>query len=245
LGFPLTQLLTDDERRVREAADPRRQTLEEDLSIKDPRVRVDTLIRRLDEVVALQNGQPGGVALQESGIVKALIAQGDAAVGPLLNVIENDTRLTRSVSFGRDFHFDRHLIGVHEAAYVALSQILKTNNFAFGSEWEKMRQGRLDERRAVAAHIRQYLKEYGGLSLEERWYRILSNDHAGADQWLEAIEFIDVYAWKLRGYEGAPRIELYWPEAQRDAAVATCVTFLRTHQGKFVYSPERAYRYTQ
>ena len=188
---PLTQLLADEERRVKEEAEPRRPTLEVDLRIKDPRVRVDTLIRRLDEVIALQSGQPGGVDLRESEIVKALIAQGDATVDPLLNVIENDTRLTRSVSFGRDFHFDRHLIGVHEAAYVALVQILKTSNFAaVDSHWEAMRQGRLDQRRAVAAQIRQYLKEYGGVSLEERWYRILSNDHASADQWLEAAGFI-------------------------------------------------------
>ena len=186
---PLTQLLADEERRVNEKADPRTPALEEDLRIKDPRVRVDTLIRRLDEVVAFQHGQPGGVDLRESEIVKALIAQGDAAIEPLLNVIENDTRLTRSVSFSRAFHFHRHLIGVHEAAYAALVEILKTSNFAFGSEWETLKQG-LDERRAVAARIRRYLKEYGGLSLEERWYRILSNDDASADQWLEAAGFI-------------------------------------------------------
>jgi hypothetical protein len=64
---------------------------------------------------------------------------------------------------------------------------------------------------------------------------------------LEARTFrvCDVYAWKLRGYEGAPRIELYWTEAERDAAVAEFVIFLRTHKDTFVYSPERAYRYTQ
>ena len=186
---PLTQLLADGERRLKEEASPR-QALQEDLRIKDSRVRVDTLIRHLDEVVALQSGQPGGVDLRESEIVMALIAHGDEAVEPLLDVIENDTRLTRSVSFSRDFHFDRHLIGVHEAAYAALIQILKTNNFAFGSEWETVRHGRLDERRVFAAKIRQYLKEYGGVSLEERWYRILSNDHASADQWLEAAGFI-------------------------------------------------------
>jgi hypothetical protein len=148
----------DEERRVREKSDPRSQTLEEDLRIKNPRVSVDTLIRHLDDVVAFQMGQPGGIDLSNSEIVKALIAHGDAAVEPLLNVIENDTRLTRSVSFVRDFGFDRHLIGVHEAAYVALVKILKTSNFAFGAEWETMRQGRLDERRAVAARIREYLK---------------------------------------------------------------------------------------
>jgi hypothetical protein len=150
----LTQLLADEERRLREKSDPHRQTLEED----PRRVSVDTLIRHLDEVVAVQWGQPGGVDLSGNEIVKALIAHGDAAVEPLLNVIENDTRLTRSVSFGRDFHFERHLIGVHEAAYVALVKILNTSNFAFGSEWQTMRQGGLDERRALAARIRQYLK---------------------------------------------------------------------------------------
>jgi len=155
----LPQLLADEERRVREKSDPRSQTLEEDLRVKNSPVSVDTLIRHLDEVVAYQTGQPGGIDLSTSEIVKALIAHGDAAVEPLLNVIETDTRLTRSVSFVRDFGFDRHLIGVHEAAYVALVKILNTSNFAFGSEWETMRQGSLDERRAVAARIRQYLKK--------------------------------------------------------------------------------------
>ena len=62
---------------------------------------------------------------------------------------------------------------------------------------------------------------------------------------LQSFRVRDVYAWKLRGYEGAPRIELYWTEAERDAAVANCVAFLREHQASFVYSPERAYINTQ
>ena len=151
---PLTQLLADGERRLKDKADP----LEENFRLKNPGVSVDTLIQHLDEVVAVQSGQPGGVDLTNSEIVKALIAHGDAAVEPLLNVIENDTRLTRSVSFARDFHFERHLIGVHEAAYAALVKILKTSDFGSGSEWETLRSG-LDERRALAARIRQYLKD--------------------------------------------------------------------------------------
>ncbi len=152
---PLTQLLADGERRLKDKANP----LEEDFRIKNPQVPVDTLIQHLDEVVAVQRGQPGGVDLSDSEIVKALIAHGDAAVEPLLNVIENDTRLTRSVSFFRDFHFERHLIGVHEAAYAALIRILKTSDFGSGSEWETLRRG-LDERRALAARIRQYLSSH-------------------------------------------------------------------------------------
>jgi len=56
------------------------------------------------------------------------------------------------------------------------------------------------------------------------------------------VRACDVYAWKLRGYEGAPWIELYWTEAERDAAVAASVKFLREHGGPFAYSETRAYR---
>jgi hypothetical protein len=51
----------------------------------------------------------------------------------------------------------------------------------------------------------------------------------------------DVYAWKLRGFEGAPWIELYWSEEARDSAVASSAKFLREHGGPFGYSETRAY----
>ena len=57
-----------------------------------------------------------------------------------------------------------------------------------------------------------------------------------------SIRACDVYAWKLRGFEGAPWIELYWAEYARDSAVASSAKFLREHNGPFVYSEERAYR---
>jgi hypothetical protein len=79
------------------------------------------------------------------------------------------------------------------------------------------------------------------------WISIAQSDTRAPRPPLQQVSFrvCDVYAWKLRGYEGAPRIELYWTEAERDAAVASFVAFLRDHKGKFVYSPERAYRYTR
>lgn len=56
-----------------------------------------------------------------------------------------------------------------------------------------------------------------------------------------SIRACDVYAWKLRGFEGAPWVELYWSEEARDSAVASSAKFLREHGGPFVYSEERAY----
>ncbi|MEM7312632.1 MAG: hypothetical protein AAF497_05720, partial [Planctomycetota bacterium] len=90
---------------------------------------VNALIRDLEIVSARQLGQPGGVHLGGDPIVRALVDQGADAVEPLLKCLEADNRLTRSVSFGRDFFRRRHLVGVHEAAYSALTGILKTKDF--------------------------------------------------------------------------------------------------------------------
>src|SRR5258705_5678892 len=52
----------------------------------------------------------------------------------------------------------------------------------------------------------------------------------------------DVIAWELSGVEGAPDFEVYWTELSRDVGVEAYVNFLRQHDGKFVYSPERFYK---
>ena len=87
--------------------------------------RIAVLIRELDEATAYQRGQPGGVDMGEDEVVQELIKQGAPAVEPLLVVLEQDNRLTRSVSFNRDFAHQRHIITVYEAAYTALASILK------------------------------------------------------------------------------------------------------------------------
>jgi hypothetical protein len=44
-------------------------------------------------------------------------------------VLEDDTRLIRTVRFRSDNRYERHLIGVDEAAYAALAVILKFSPF--------------------------------------------------------------------------------------------------------------------
>jgi hypothetical protein len=187
-------LLRDQERRANERqlpnSAPRQLAIANDLSKRSPRsARIMALIRELDEVRAYQSGQPGGVDLTEDATVKALIGEGEEAVEPLLTVLENDQRLTRSVQFGRDFFHERTILGVHKAAYVALTRILKTD-FSGGDLTQE------DGRRAVASKIRQYWKAYGATPIEERWYRILLDDHQSLDQWRQAaariVELADI-----------------------------------------------------
>ena len=151
---------------------------------------IAALVTDLDQVAARQNGQPGGVELASDAVIQALIACGDEAVEPLLDCLEHDTRLTRSVHFWRDFSPNRMPIGVSEAAYVALSGILQTAFFAIGSTGDDLTAHGSAGRKEVADGIRAYWKKYKGLRLEERWFRILANDSSSYEQWLQAMSNI-------------------------------------------------------
>jgi hypothetical protein len=146
--------------------------------------RIAALIRDLDLVQAHQWGQPGGVALAEDPIVSALIQEGDPAVEPLLDCVEHDPRLTRSVSFGRDFFMSRNLIPASQAARSALPGILQAG---FND----------------AAEIRGYWNQYKTLSLEERWHAMLRDDTARS-RWLEAAGHI-VQPKPITAYRGGFR----------------------------------------
>ena len=161
----LPQLLVDLERREKEG--PRISAISRGLTnITNQAERVKALVHDLDLVQAHQWGQPGGVNLPEDSVVSALIAEGDAAVDPLLDCLENDKRLTRSVSFGRDFHRGRNVQTVSNAAWVALQTILQAG---FSS----------------APEMRAYWNKYKDLKLEDRWYAILNDDNA-RNRWQEA-----------------------------------------------------------
>ncbi len=166
----LPQLLADLERRAKEGH--RVSVVESGLqNITNQTERIAALIRDLDLVQARQWGQPGSVNLPEDPIVAALIQEGDATVEPLLDCLETDKRLTRSVGFWRDFFRDRTVISVSSAALDALQAILQAS-FQGG-----------------APEIRAYWHKYKGMNLDERCYAIL-NDDSAASRWLEAAAHI-------------------------------------------------------
>jgi len=167
----LPTLTADTERRLRETP---RKPLDPKTLDQQP---VELLIDRLDEVSARQWGQPGGVNLADDPIVAALVKIGNPAVEPLLDAIEKDTRLTRSVSFGRDFFPARNLLTVRSAAYAAFTQIADTTVFD-GSYGEKM----------DVAGLRKFWKENGGLKPADRWFAVLADDSAGKRRWMDAAD---------------------------------------------------------
>ena len=163
--FP--DILRDLERRAHE--EPRFAVVESELKkMTHQAERIQFLIHALDLVQARQQSQPGGVNPADDFIVTALIEEGDAAVEPLLHCLEIDHRLTRSVSFHRDFFRRRHVLPVSVAAESALEAILQTR-FTGG-----------------APEIRAYWNRFKNFSLEDRWYETLKDDSAGLERWNEA-----------------------------------------------------------
>jgi hypothetical protein len=71
--------------------------------------------------------------------------------------LENDTRLTRTIYYFRDFSQDRLILGVHEAAYVAISAILKTPFLPRFERTHQLYSQGMEGRQQLAAKIREYL----------------------------------------------------------------------------------------
>ena len=142
---------------------------------------------------ARQWGQPGYVSLAGDPIVAALANEGTVAIDALLKCLEQDQRLTRSVSFQRDFFTHRSLIGVDEAAFAALCLILETRQFGPLTE-HGYHQSTADARRAVVEEIGQYWEERRKVPIEERWFLTLKDDNATSSQWLEAASRITMAA---------------------------------------------------
>jgi hypothetical protein len=173
----LPELLADQERRANEKA---RGPVPPPGA--DPASRVAGLIRELEGIAMLQMVQFGNSA-NSSPLVQALVAEGDAAVEPLLAAIETDTRLTRTVTYGRGNSIDRRVHPVLEPELAALTAIFKTQQFS-GQEYQ-VESGTLS-RKDLARSMREFWLKNRALSVTERWYRVLRDDLSGYARWQEA-----------------------------------------------------------
>ena len=121
--------------------------------------------------------------------VSALIAEGDAAVDPLLRVLESDTRLTRLASGSEVFRRGpsrlRMISTVADVAYAALTRFLRVFDFGGNPDYVLVHGGP-DGRKRLAGAIRAYWEKNKGIPPAERWYRTLRDDEAPIGRWQEA-----------------------------------------------------------
>ena len=159
----------------------------------DAKRKLAHLIEALDEVDARQWGQPGGVNLAGDRRVQELIKLGDLAVPDLIDTIEMDERLTRSVHFWRDFGHQRTVLGVREAALSAVMSILRVRVFEPVSTGDNLTARGQDGTAPVVARLRAYWKKYGAMPLDERMMQVLKDPRASVEATREAaVSLADV-----------------------------------------------------
>jgi hypothetical protein len=184
---PLPVLLADQERRAQSRKPV--QSLATITNLASQPERIAALIENLDQVAVRQWGQPGGLGPWETDpVVAALLKEGQPAIEPLLKFLEgNDAnRLTRSVSFGRDFHRGRTLHPISQPVVTILLKLMNTSDAAVGFDRSAMYYGSVSNN-VLAAKFRSYWETFGQLSPPERWYRKLADDKAGDSAWKDTL----------------------------------------------------------
>jgi hypothetical protein len=163
---PLPTLLSDSERRLKEASRPPFDQAA--MSRITSAARISELIDRLEDVDERQLSVPGGIDFMQSPICKMLAAEGAAAVEPLLDAMEHDRRLTRSFGFGQSLR----LISVADVAEIILQYEYHLNVFRWNDP----------------ARRREWLIANKSRSQAERYFDLLAGDSNDELQWLDAAE---------------------------------------------------------
>ncbi len=141
-------------------------------------------IRRLIEALDTISIQKSGFHSQndedfiDAPVVRRLISEGNVAVDPILECIHNDNRLTRSYSF--DGYSE-----VREAALAAFRGIIRFDNVIPGFDPYGYRAPTWDKDHFVPLLARTWAR-LKDLKPEDRYFHILSDDHATPAMWDEA-----------------------------------------------------------
>ncbi|MBN1910767.1 MAG: hypothetical protein JW818_13560 [Pirellulales bacterium] len=118
-----------------------------------------------------------------------LLGEGEAAVEPLLQCLEEDgVHLTRSSSMRSRFPCE-----VWPLAANLLSEVLAMpfGDQGYYLDWDSLAAAdRQKTRKVYATEIRAYWMRYKDVKSAERWYRILADDDARPDQWCAAARAI-------------------------------------------------------
>lgn len=184
---PLPTLLADQERRARRKV--QRAPLADTAKMAESKTRIAALMERLDEVAVRQWGQPCGLGPWETDpVLVALLKEGKPAIGPLLEHLEKEAanQLTRSVSFGRDFHRGRTLHPTTQPVVKLLLNLMEASYAEAGVDHAMIYYGKVSNAQ-LAERLRSYWKTLGQMPRAERWYRNLADDKAGGKAWADAL----------------------------------------------------------
>ncbi len=210
----------------------------------DARKKTAYLIDALEEIDVRQLGQPNGVDLASDRRVAELVRLGDGAVPVLIDTLENDERLTRSVHCWRDFHQSRTVLGVREAALTALMCITRVHVFEPVSTGDNFTTHGDNPAREAAKRLRAYWKQNGNIPFDERTMKVLMNPNETSSARREAAvnlatlnanrriqTTLDVFPISP-GREPNPAIARFNKPTVAEAILASMDADLRAHDAK-------------
>src|SRR5262249_47217132 len=146
--------------------------------------QADYLIDALEDVDARQTSSLHRLDLVSDPRIEALIRLGDPAVPALIDALESDERLTRSIYSWQHSHQwgstpYTTVLGVREAVLTALMSILRMQVYDSAGPFTHKGEffpDRVEEAaRDMAERLRAYWKEHGGLPIDERMMKVLTD----------------------------------------------------------------------
>lgn len=179
--YQLKPLLEDQERRARERAQP-----PPPIEPKTPEARVEAAIRKLDRLgaSALWWTRVHGAAAPPNTPFAEIIAEGDAAVEPLIKALRTESRLTRGGIDTMKLTYPPIIESVATVEFRILQEILDGANL--NAPGMMGRDNRIHIQADVADEIQAYWDKNRAIPPTERWYRMLADDHAKNRDWLTA-----------------------------------------------------------
>lgn len=162
----------------------------EDLADRPLEEQVAWWIEQLAEVDIRHSDLHKAVPSGSDEPVRALIEIGEPAVDALIECLEEDDRLTRSVHLWKSYSADRSVITVREEALNAIVTILKTQLFEPRVTGDYSRAYREEMASRTVARLRDYWHRFGGLPFDERMMAILADRNQSTDAWREATDHL-------------------------------------------------------
>jgi hypothetical protein len=136
--------------------------------------RIEALISVLD-FIAPDKHFSDSQDLNAQPVAQELVSCGEAAVPALLQCLEVDTRLTRSVGVWREWSPHRTILSVRVASCMILGTILRTRRWDPHKEIPWLDQENPDSVGTWNKAIRHYWEEFGATPFPERMMRILTD----------------------------------------------------------------------
>jgi hypothetical protein len=204
--YPLDVLAGELARRAASTSEP------PDAVTEDAPAPISVLIDALDDVrLRLQRD----VVWRGAEVVQALAAHGGAAIEPLLAVLVDDDRLTRTLQG----YPTLYPLPVRDAAFGALELIIEPAVMRTAAPTFDEGMNR-DERRAFAARLRGSVERFGYAPAPETWFALLASDGIGVEAWAWAAARLTTHDGVTPSGANAP----LWGEplrARHDQAIET------------------------